>query len=268
MELQHELASAVVHRRDLRPADANSLWHAAAQDGLVAQPGSSASTRRVQVDAARLHSQRILAPDDLGPAAHAFKMLRTQVLQRLGRQGYRSIAVVSPSADDGCTLAAINLASCIADDPDHTALLIDLNLRSPSVHERFGIAVEQGVEDVLQGRADLSAALVQPDGFRKLVLLPARNPVPRSAELLAADATWRLTQEIHARYANRVVLYDLPPLFATADALAFMRCVDAALLVVREGHTRREHVVRSLQLLRDTPVVGTVLNASRELRAL
>jgi Mrp family chromosome partitioning ATPase len=232
------------------------------------EPAAAIRTREAVVDRARLRRERILLPEDTGPAAQAVKLLRTQVLQLMARNGCRSLAIVSPTSGDGRTITAINLAASIADDPDHTSLLVDLDLRGPTVGRRFGIAVDQGIESCLRGSADVEAALVRPAGFRKLTLLPAAQPATGSAELLAADATRRLTREINRRYANRVALYDLPPLLETADALAFLPCVDAALLVVSEGRTRREDVVRSLQLMRDTPVVGTVLNASREPRGL
>jgi Mrp family chromosome partitioning ATPase len=108
------------------------------------------------------------------------------------------------------------------------------------------------------------SVLLAPEGYRKLVLLPAAKPVARSAEHLSSDSVRRLTAELNRRYANRIVLYDLPPLLETADALSFLPCVDAALLVVREGRTRRDDVVRCLQLMRDTPVIGTILNVTRE----
>ncbi len=228
----------------------------------------AALTRTVAVDPARLRNQRILAPDDSGPVAQAFKILRTQVLQLLGRGGLSSLAVMSPTTHDGRTVTAINLAASIADDPDHTALLVDLDLRRPSVHERFGLRVERGVENCLLGTAEVAEVMVQPGGYRKLALLPAAGPVAGSAELLAAASTQRATREINARYSNRVVIYDLPPVLETADALAFLPCVDAVLLIACEGRTRREDVVRCLHMLRDTPVVGTVLNGSRESRGL
>lgn len=230
-------------------------------------PVRSPSPRKVTLDIAKLRGNRVVLPGDAGPAAEVYKMLRTQVVEALRRSGFNSIAVVSPGTDDGRTVTAVNLAISIADDADHTAMLVDLDLKRPGVHDILGFAVERGVEVCLRDATlDVAELLVQPDGLRKLVVLPAARPVIGSAELLAADATRRVTREINARYTNRIVLYDLPPLLEAADGLAFLHCVDAVLLVVREGVTRRDDIVRTLQLLRDTPVVGTVLNGSRELR--
>jgi Mrp family chromosome partitioning ATPase len=224
--------------------------------------------RTVAVDLARLRTHRVVSQDETGPATHGFKLLRTQCLRLLSRNGFNSLAVVSPTSGGGNTVTAVNLAISLADDSDHSALLVDQNLRRPRVHDIFGFQVERGIESYL-ARVDgeVAEAIVHPEPFRKLSLLPASAPMPRAAELLAADSTRRLTAEINARYTNRIVLYDLPPLLEVADALGFVRCVDAVLLVVREGRTRRDDVARALHLLRDTPVVGTVLNASRERRS-
>jgi Mrp family chromosome partitioning ATPase len=238
----------------------------------IAPPGVDAAavtpprqeTRRFRVDPARLRARRILAVDDVGAAAQTYKILRTQVLQAMRHHGYNSLAVLSPSSDEGRTVTAINLAASIAEDPEHTALLVDLDLRRPSIHEFFGASIDAGVESCLTGTADVASVLLAPEGYRKLVLLPAAKPVARSAEHLSSDSVRRLTAELNRRYANRIVLYDLPPLLETADALSFLPCVDAALLVVREGRTRRDDVVRCLQLMRDTPVIGTILNVTRE----
>jgi Mrp family chromosome partitioning ATPase len=237
------------------------------RSGVASPPevmAEAGRTRVAKVSAPHLHQYRVLEPGARGAVASSYKILRTQVLQRCRREGIASVAVVSPSQQDGRTLTAINLAVSIAEDPEHTALLVDLDLVSPSVHQCFGIKVERGVEGCLRGEYELASALVRPSGYDKLVLLPAKGAVQQSSELLASERTRRLAQELRERYANRVVIYDLPALFASDDALSFLPLVDAALLVVAEGRTRRDEVARALELMRETTVIGTVLNRSRE----
>lgn len=223
-----------------------------------------ARTRSVRPDAALLRRNRVLAPSAVDAAAHAYKMLRTQTLQLLRKHGFNSLAVVSPAPDDGRTLTAINLAIATAEDPDHTALLVDMDLRQPSVHRYLGLDVAHGVGDCLRNERDVADVLVRLETYPKLVVLPGAGPVTQSSEMLSGDNGRRLTVDLRKRYTNRVVIYDLPPLLATDDALAFLPHVEAALLVVCEGRTRREDVQRCLELLRDIPIVGTVLNGSRE----
>ena len=220
-------------------------------------------TRVAAVREDELRRNRVLVPGVEDAAWNAYRMLRTQTLHLLNKHGFRSIAVVSPAAEDGRTLTAINLAVAIAADPDHTALLVDLDLRRPSVHRYFGIAPTRGVVECLRSAVDVTEVAVRPEPYSKLVLLTGADAETGSAELLSGEGVRRLTGELHDRYANRIVIYDLPPLLSSADALAFLPCVDSALLVACEGRTRRQDIAQCLDLLRGTPIAGTVLNGSR-----
>jgi Mrp family chromosome partitioning ATPase len=196
------------------------------------------------------------------PAAAAYKMLRTRVLQKMEEHGWNTLAVVSPTPNDGKTFTAINLAIAIAGDTKHTTLLVDFDLRKPSVARRFGFEPEYGVEDCLTGRIGIAGALVAPRGYNKLVLLPAREPQQHSSELLTSERAVRLVKEIKDRYSNRIVIFDLPPVLGADDALAFAPLVDCALMVVGASHTRKDDLTRSLEVLHKVPILGTVLNGS------
>lgn len=232
----------------------------AVADGLSVY--SYTRTRVYEPSPDALERNRVLpsAADSL--AGEAFRMLRTQVLQRMDQHGWRTLAVVSPTPDDGRSTAAANLAVALAADPRHSVLLCDLDLRSPSIAALFDLVPVKGVDDVLTGRAVIEDCLAHPQGFDRLVLLPARASVPGSSEILAGPVVRRLVQEIRERYSNRRVIFDLPPVLVADDALAFSTAVDCALLVVSEGRTQRSDVVRCLEVLKGTPVVGTVLNRS------
>jgi len=88
--------------------------------------------------------------------------------------------------------------------------------------------------------------------------------VPNSSEVLASPRMAALVRELKNRYANRLILFDLPPLLSTDDAIAFAPYVDAALVVVREGATTREALDRALRSLGQTLLLGTVLNGTAE----
>lgn len=240
--------------------------------GSVApMPGRRASpnpqTRSVELSAALLERQRVLHAGSDAAVRQAYKMLRTQVLQRMREHSLQTIAVVSPTPGDGKSVTATNLAISIAQEPNHTALLVDADFRQPALKTLFGIDVEIGVEDCLKGEATLSQAMVKPDMFERLVLLPARAQVQDSSELLASKDARALVAELKSRYADRIVIFDLPPVLLSDDALALMPCVDAALVVASEGQTRREDLARTVELLRATRIVGTVLNRSSQAEA-
>jgi protein-tyrosine kinase len=240
--------------------------------GVAAEPVPTANvedtlvishTRIVAVDAPTLRRNGIMPADCSGPAGHSFRMLRTQVLQRMRQRGWNTLAVISPTAQDGKTFTAINLAVAIAGDTNHSTLLVDFDLRNPTVHRRFGIAPDRGIQSCLRGEISVAEVLINPQGYPKLLLLPATEAVANSSELLSSRNTRQTIVELKERYPNRVVLFDLPPVLGADDALAFAPQADAALLVIREERTRRDDLVRCLEVMRDIPIIGTVLNGSR-----
>lgn len=221
-------------------------------------------TRLVEVDPAVLEQQRVLPPAATGPFGGPYKMLRTQMLRRLDELKANTFAVIGGAPGAGKTLTAINLAIAIAAEHDRTALLIDLDLRRPSIHTKLGIDCRVGIEDCLRNGRPLRDAMVRLAGYERLVVLPARESCVDSSELLGSQRTQECIREMRQRYKDRVLIFDLPPVLQADDALAFSRHVQAALLVVGDGRTQRADVKRTLHLLKDLPILGTVLNGSRD----
>jgi Mrp family chromosome partitioning ATPase len=224
-------------------------------------------TRRITVSESGLQEARLLLPGVVGEAAHGFRLLRTHVMQRMRQRGWNTLAVLSAGPDDGKTFTAINLAIAISALRDASVLLVDLDLRMPRVHRRFGFLPTAGVEDCLRGAATLPEALVTIEGYPGLTLLPALRPVEHSSELIGSPEALALFRGIKEHDPNRIVIFDLPPVLATDDALTLVQHVDAVLMVIGDGRTRREDLTRCLELLHDTPVLGTVLNGSRTERS-
>ena len=123
-----------------------------------------------------------------------------------------------------------------------------------------------GLSDYLLHDAPLQDVLFNP-GISKLVVLPGREGIVDSSEALSSPRMVALVEELKSRYPSRILLFDLPPLLATDDALAFAPYVDAVLLIVRDGKTRSEDVTQSVEILEGTtPLIGTVLNETDELQ--
>jgi protein-tyrosine kinase len=218
-------------------------------------------TRKIVLDPRHLARNRVLTGDSDADAVVAFKLLRTQVLQRLTARGWNSVGVVSAHRGEGKTLTAINLAASIARDYNHTALLADFDLGDPSVHKYFGFVPELGLDDYLTGQCELADVLVNP-GRERLVMLPVRKPMVDASEVLASPGIAALVGELRTRYADRVIIFDLPPLLDMDEALAFLPYVDALLIVIEERRTTRNDLQYLSHLLSDKPVLGTVLNKS------
>jgi protein-tyrosine kinase len=211
-----------------------------------------------------LERNRIMNPAAADPAAAAYRMLRTQVLQRLDAHHWRSLAIFSPGANDGKTTTAINLAVSLASDRLHTVLLVDFDFRRPTLASSLGLAPEFGADDALTGRASLEDCLYHPDGFDRLVVLPARSTLGNSSEILAGPHSRELVAELRSRYPERVIIFDLPPVLYADDALSFAPLVECGLVVAAEGRTRRNDLVRTMELLSKTPILGTVLNRASD----
>ena len=189
--------------------------------------------------------------------------VRSNLASAAGGRRVQSIMVTSSVPGEGKTLTAINLAISLARALTHTVVLVDLNLRHPRVHEYFDYRPEHGICDHLLGDIPLPEILFNPqvDG---LVVLPGREPVANSSELLSSPRMIRLVEELKTRYPSRIVLFDLPPLLSADDVLAFSPYADAVLLVIEDGKTPRAELTRSMELLGATNVLGTVLNRSNE----
>lgn len=226
---------------------------------------SYTQTRTTQIPNGVLRNRRVIAAMPDSAFADSYKLLRTQVLQRLNENDWNVLAVTSPGEDEGKTLTAINLAISLAMEVSYTVLLVDANLRHPSIHEQLGLPAGKGLSEYLLDDVPLPELLVHPENLEHVVILPGGRPVQNSAELLNSPKMAQLVEELKNRYPSRIVIFDLPPVLSAADALAFSPYVDAALLVLEEGKTAQEDAKRAVELLDCTNVLGTVLNkANRE----
>jgi protein-tyrosine kinase len=217
-------------------------------------------TRSLDIPRSILRQRRVMAAYDKGPFVDAFKILRTQVMQRLRENRWNVVGVTSPGYGEGKTLTAVNLAVSFAMEITQTVLLVDANLRSPGINEAFGLEDCPGLTDFLLDDAPVEDLLIHP-GIGRFVLLPAGRAIPNSTEVLTSPKMLALVEELKHRYPARVVIFDLPPLLHTADVLAFSPYTDALLLVVEEGRTTVEELERALLLVKDSrPILGTVMN--------
>ena len=220
-------------------------------------------THIVEPDPGVLDRNRVLGGKSAEDAADAYRMLRTRVIQRMRDNGWNSLMVVSPGTNEGKSLTAVNLAISLAREVTHTVLLVDLDLRRPSIHKFFGYEPPYGITDYLRKDIPLPDILFNPS-VERLVVLPGKKREVNSSEMLSSPRMLDLIAEIKTRYPERIVVFDLPPVLATDDAIAFAPNVDGALVVVQNGDTKREDLTTTYDLLRGTKIIGSVINKSDE----
>ena len=213
----------------------------------------------LQKGEARLAPGLVAAYEPFSPQVEALRAIRSQLVLRWFARGRRALAIAGATPDDGASLFAANLALVFSQLGEQT-LLVDANLRAPRQHELFGLRPRQGLSNLLAGRADLDAILRVPS-FADLSVLPAGTLPPNPQELLARPAFRTLAAQLESRHD--VVLYDLPPFTAGADALAVAGRAGGVLLVACKHRTRIADVARMAEQMREAgaEVVGSVVMA-------
>jgi protein-tyrosine kinase len=199
-------------------------------------------------------------------------LLKAQLISKLKSIGGNSILITSSNPGEGKTFVSINLAISIAKELNKTVLLVDADLKNPSIHhydfasDFLGIEINRGLADYLLGQAELPELLINP-GIEKLTILPAGRALPNSSELLGSPRMEKLVAEIKDRYKkDRIVIFDCSSILASPDPLVFSHLVDGILVVVEAEKTTPVQLKRALELLADKPVIGTVMNKNMERR--
>lgn len=214
---------------------------------------------RFTLDRADALRHRLVAavPDD--PRGDLFRMLRTQLRQRLGVIGGRSVAVFSARDGEGKTMVASNLALSLARQDEAPVFLLDFDFRRPSVHSVFGLEVGQGLSAFIEGRAPLVDVMHRMADL-PLYVLPQGRPHPAASELIAAAPTRALLEALRDQSTGSTIVVDCSPLLLTDEPLTVQQMVDASLLVVQQNRTRRADVQRASELIDEAKYVGSVMN--------
>ncbi len=219
-------------------------------------------TRVCAVRPEMLLRNRIMTQESPPEWLDTYKVLRTQVIQKMEANGWKTLAITSPGRNEGKSLTAANLAVCMAMEFNRTVLLVDANLQRPALHRLFDMPEGKGLRDYLLDNVPLSDLLINPE-IPDLVILPAGRAVEHSSELLRSPYMMQMVEEFKHRYPERIVIFDLPEVMSKADTLAFAPYVDAVLLVAEAGKTSKKALEQTMGYLTHTPILGTVLNKSR-----
>jgi protein-tyrosine kinase len=215
------------------------------------------------LDSEALDRNRVLLRVQDVAVSRAYKILRTRVLRRMAASNWGTLGVTGTAAGEGKTITAINLAIALAQDPHAWVFLVDLDLQRPRLGAYLGMSYEYGLTDFLAGQAQLEQ-VVYDIGIKRLAVVPNASPVETSSEHLRSPRMVDFLNALEAQTPRRIVIFDMPPLLASDDVLAFAPRVDSFLLVVSQGFTARRTLANAKEVLSELNLLGVVLNRSTE----
>lgn len=192
--------------------------------------------------------------------AESFRSLRTSLLLSMAGRPPKTILVTSSTPSEGKTTTATNLA-CVLAQRDAKVLLIDADLRRPSVHHRFGLNGKTGLSTVLTGASTVEEALQRVPEVPNLDIMASGPVPPFPTEMLSSEAMISLLDRFKQQYTHIVI--DSPPILSVTDGIILARLCDAVALVIRHAKSNKNVVRRTRDLLvrAGAPINGIVLNA-------
>lgn len=216
---------------------------------------------RWEVEAERVEPRLVSITQPHSTYCEEYRSLRTHILHKSQRRKLQSIVVASVNPAEGKTITSLNLSWMLAQTDGVKALIIDADLRMPSLSDYLGIETDRGLSDILSETVTLEDSIVklEPSGLHLLPGGEARHDV---AELLSGPKFKEILRE--AREMFDFVIIDAPPLGVFTDATVLINDADGAILVVRSGKTKYAAVDRVLETLPKERMLGVILNQSDE----
>ncbi len=198
----------------------------------------------------------VMLTDSRSLAAEKFRRLKT-ILEKQGEDSPQAIVVTSSTPDEGKSFVSMNLALAFAAERRGEVLLIDADLRRPSIHNWLSPAPKLGLSDILEERVELDHALLSLENS-PLKILPAGSVPREPAELLSSDTASGLFSSLRQQFQRIIV--DTPPIVPFSDADIIDSLCDGSLLVVRSGQTERAAYRQAQSLMNSSRILGMVLN--------
>lgn len=207
-----------------------------------------------------LSDNRVIYPE-MGEngTVRAFREIRTKTIQK--SQGRNCVVMVtSVTGNGGSSFVALNLGVAFAFDAGKTALLLDCNLKNPSMHRFFGAGIPKGLTDYMENPEMDVADVIYPVGIERLRIIPSggRREIP--AEYFTSLKMKRLLDSVKQRYQERFVIIDAPPMTESADTQILSELCDFVILVVPYGRVTDNEIDSSIKAVGDKKLLGVVFN--------
>ena len=246
---------------------ATNSFHQPSSQITGGDDSAGASSPRFDLDLARLASKGFVTPDaPRSRIADEFRVLKRPLIGNVSGDRVvpikhaNLIMVTSSVPGEGKTFSAINLAMSIAMELDKTVLLVDADVARPSLPKVLGLTHGRGLLDVLKNKSiDLSEVLIRTN-VERLCILQAGTPHSQATELLASAEMARLLDEISMRYADRIIIFDSPPLLVTTEARVLATQMGQIVFIVSAENTLQRDVHHALATIEACPVKMMMLN--------
>jgi len=250
------------------PAATAPAPRAAAARADVARP-----TRVVHIDRARLRDVELVPPPEQErQIAHDYRQIKRPLIANAFGRGVpvvpmgHLVMVTSALPGDGKTFTSVNLALSMALEKDISVLLVDADVAKPHISRILGVDQEPGLLDVLHDASLEIDSVILPTDVPGLSILPAGRASDTATELLASARMQEIGAILDSRDANRMVLFDSPPLLLTNESRVLSTVAGQIVFVVRAGATPQHAVMDSIALFPEDKAIGLVLNQDEESR--
>jgi protein-tyrosine kinase len=258
----------VVPLGQLSPETPSQVVSEAAAQRLndVLRTDGRVTRRHVKLDLDRLRRNGFVIPGEPSMIAEEYRVIKRPILLNAFGKGAddrsNMVMVTSARPGEGKTFTAVNLALSMVSEQDYTVLLIDADAINPSVPKALGFEAGRGLIDVLAHDVDLSDVLVRTN-IDKLTILPAGSKHSLANELLASARMKAFVDDVAARYKDRLIIFDSPPVLATMDPTVLALHVGQVAFVVEAQSTGRAAIEESMRILSNCRNLGVILNKSR-----
>jgi protein-tyrosine kinase len=192
-----------------------------------------------------------------------FRLLKNNILFPEKGTVPKCIMITSTTPGEGKSFVAANLAITLAQSIDEYVLLMDCDLRAPSIHSMFGYNNHHGLSEYLSKAKPLSSLLVN-SFLDKLTVLPAGQIPDNPSELLSSEQMRRLIHEVKLRYSDRYIIIDTPPPSLTSETSAISRQVDGIVIVIKQGQTRKKDILNVIDIYGKEKILGVVYNFAKK----
>jgi protein-tyrosine kinase len=235
-----------------------------------AESPQQGQSRQIDIDLASMSRTGFIVPGTpRSQLEEEFRIIKRPLLENVrGKTAARPhranlIMVTSALAGEGKTHTAINLAVSIALELDHTVLLVEADVVRPTTLSRLGLSAQAGLIDLIDDPSVTLPDVLMRTNIPKLTVLSAGKASGRATELLASSAMSKLLEELASKYADRIIIFDSPPLLPTTEARALASHMGQVVMVVEAEKTPVSSIKQAYAELEHHPVVLSVLNKFR-----